>query len=175
MVVTDCAWSPVGQLQESQIQMASLQAALSLFDWSERLQRRPRYSGLLCTATKQSQTSAGDDFYLSSHPNIEIHSVKWCHISKCDSVFYYAFCTVHAIYQYLEIISSLSHPSVSHLLELLFVSGLFTGSVCISQSVKIPREPKQDVFVKIIHRLSDNPNARVVIIFANEDDIRWDE
>ncbi|MCJ8729444.1 hypothetical protein PDJAM_G00106410 [Pangasius djambal] len=46
------------------------------------------------------------------------------------------------------------------------------GSVCISQSVKIPREPKAGEFDKIIHRLVENPNARVVIIFANEDDIR---
>lgn len=48
----------------------------------------------------------------------------------------------------------------------------FTGSVCISQSVKIPREPKSGEFDKIIQRLGENPNARVVIIFANEDDIR---
>ncbi|XP_056316404.1 metabotropic glutamate receptor 4 isoform X1 [Danio aesculapii] len=46
------------------------------------------------------------------------------------------------------------------------------GSVCISQSVKIPREPKPEEFDKIIRRLGENPNARVVIIFANEDDIR---
>ncbi|CAM4627954.1 unnamed protein product [Leuciscus chuanchicus] len=46
------------------------------------------------------------------------------------------------------------------------------GSVCISQSVKIPREPKPGEFDKIIQRLGENPNARVVIIFANEDDIR---
>uniref|UniRef100_A0AAR2IKK1 G-protein coupled receptors family 3 profile domain-containing protein n=1 Tax=Pygocentrus nattereri TaxID=42514 RepID=A0AAR2IKK1_PYGNA len=46
------------------------------------------------------------------------------------------------------------------------------GGVCISQSVKIPREPKVGEFDKIIHRLGENPNARVVIIFANEDDIR---
>ncbi|XP_061894279.1 metabotropic glutamate receptor 4-like isoform X2 [Entelurus aequoreus] len=46
------------------------------------------------------------------------------------------------------------------------------GGVCISQSVKIPREPKQGEFDKVIRRLSENPNARVVIIFANEDDIR---
>jgi hypothetical protein len=44
--------------------------------------------------------------------------------------------------------------------------------VCISQSVKIPREPKPGEFDKIIKRLGENPNARVVIIFANEDDIR---
>lgn len=47
------------------------------------------------------------------------------------------------------------------------------GDLCISQSVKIPREPKPGEFDKVIRRLSENPNARVVIIFANEDDIRW--
>uniref|UniRef100_A0AAV2M6W9 Receptor ligand binding region domain-containing protein n=1 Tax=Knipowitschia caucasica TaxID=637954 RepID=A0AAV2M6W9_KNICA len=46
------------------------------------------------------------------------------------------------------------------------------GVVCISQSVKIPREPKPTEFDKVIRRLRENPNARVVIIFANEDDIR---
>uniref|UniRef100_A0A7N9B0E3 Glutamate receptor, metabotropic 4 n=1 Tax=Mastacembelus armatus TaxID=205130 RepID=A0A7N9B0E3_9TELE len=46
------------------------------------------------------------------------------------------------------------------------------GGLCISQSVKIPREPRAGEFDKIIRRLSENPNARVVIIFANEDDIR---
>ncbi|KAM9828498.1 metabotropic glutamate receptor 4-like isoform 2-T2 [Syngnathus typhle] len=46
------------------------------------------------------------------------------------------------------------------------------GDLCISQSVKIPREPKAGEFDKIIRRLSENPNARVVIIFANEDDIK---
>ncbi|KAK5894999.1 hypothetical protein CesoFtcFv8_011633 [Champsocephalus esox] len=46
------------------------------------------------------------------------------------------------------------------------------GDLCISQSVKIPREPRPGEFDKIIRRLSENPNARVVIIFANEDDIR---
>nr|XP_020472337.1 metabotropic glutamate receptor 4-like isoform X3 [Monopterus albus] len=46
------------------------------------------------------------------------------------------------------------------------------GGVCISQSVKIPREPKQGEFDKVIRRLKENPNARVVIIFANEDDIK---
>ncbi|KAL3978643.1 hypothetical protein ACER0C_019705 [Sarotherodon galilaeus] len=46
------------------------------------------------------------------------------------------------------------------------------GGVCISQSVKIPREPKQGEFDKVIRRLRENPNARVVILFANEDDIR---
>ncbi|XP_037831425.1 metabotropic glutamate receptor 4 [Kryptolebias marmoratus] len=46
------------------------------------------------------------------------------------------------------------------------------GGVCFSQSVKIPREPKLGEFDKVIRRLGENPNARVVILFANEDDIR---
>ncbi|XP_036386598.1 metabotropic glutamate receptor 4-like isoform X2 [Megalops cyprinoides] len=46
------------------------------------------------------------------------------------------------------------------------------GGVCIAQSVKIPREPKPGEFDKIIFRLRENPNARAVILFANEDDIR---
>ncbi|XP_008319060.1 metabotropic glutamate receptor 4 isoform X2 [Cynoglossus semilaevis] len=46
------------------------------------------------------------------------------------------------------------------------------GGVCVSQSVKIPREPKQGEFDKVIRRLKETSNARVVIIFANEDDIR---
>ncbi|KAF7711611.1 metabotropic glutamate receptor 4-like isoform X1 [Silurus meridionalis] len=46
------------------------------------------------------------------------------------------------------------------------------GHVCIAQTVKIPREPKLGEFDKIIHTLGENSNARVVIIFASEDDIR---
>ncbi|XP_045148751.1 metabotropic glutamate receptor 4 isoform X4 [Echinops telfairi] len=46
------------------------------------------------------------------------------------------------------------------------------GGVCIAQSVKIPREPKSGEFDKIIRRLLETSNARAVIIFANEDDIR---
>nr|KAF6362897.1 glutamate metabotropic receptor 4 [Pipistrellus kuhlii] len=46
------------------------------------------------------------------------------------------------------------------------------GGVCIAQSVKIPREPKPGEFDKIIRRLLETSNARGVIIFANEDDIR---
>lgn len=55
----------------------------------------------------------------------------------------------------------------------LFFFRFVLGGLCISQSVKIPREPRAGEFDKIIRRLSENPNARVVIIFANEDDIRW--
>ncbi|XP_034270529.1 metabotropic glutamate receptor 4 isoform X2 [Pantherophis guttatus] len=46
------------------------------------------------------------------------------------------------------------------------------GSVCVAQSVKIPREPKEGEFDKIIRRLLETSNARAVIIFANEDDIK---
>nr|XP_046153421.1 metabotropic glutamate receptor 8-like isoform X3 [Oncorhynchus gorbuscha] len=47
-----------------------------------------------------------------------------------------------------------------------------TGGVCIAQSLKIPREPKSGEFDKIIMRLLETSNARAVIMFANEDDIR---
>ncbi|XP_067284653.1 glutamate receptor, metabotropic 8a isoform X1 [Pseudorasbora parva] len=47
-----------------------------------------------------------------------------------------------------------------------------TGGVCIAQSLKIPREPRPGEFDKIIRRLLETPNARAVIMFANEDDIR---
>ncbi|XP_025907450.1 metabotropic glutamate receptor 8, partial [Nothoprocta perdicaria] len=46
------------------------------------------------------------------------------------------------------------------------------GGVCIAQSLKIPREPRPGEFDKIIKRLLETPNARAVIMFANEDDIR---
>ncbi|XP_060633751.1 metabotropic glutamate receptor 8 isoform X4 [Anolis sagrei] len=46
------------------------------------------------------------------------------------------------------------------------------GGVCIAQSLKIPREPRPGEFDKIIKRLMETPNARAVIMFANEDDIR---
>ncbi|XP_055794096.1 metabotropic glutamate receptor 8-like isoform X3 [Salvelinus fontinalis] len=47
-----------------------------------------------------------------------------------------------------------------------------TGGVCIAQSLKIPREPKPGEFDKITMRLLETSNARAVIMFANEDDIR---
>uniref|UniRef100_A0A4W5KCN3 Glutamate receptor, metabotropic 6a n=1 Tax=Hucho hucho TaxID=62062 RepID=A0A4W5KCN3_9TELE len=46
------------------------------------------------------------------------------------------------------------------------------GGLCIAQSIKIPREPKPGEFDKIIKRLMETSNARGVIIFANEDDIK---
>ncbi|CAM4718619.1 unnamed protein product [Leuciscus chuanchicus] len=46
------------------------------------------------------------------------------------------------------------------------------GGLCIAQSMKIPREPKLGEFDKIIKRLMETPNARGVIIFAHEDDIK---
>ncbi|KAI3366413.1 hypothetical protein L3Q82_000568 [Scortum barcoo] len=50
----------------------------------------------------------------------------------------------------------------------LFIS----GGVCIAQSLKIPREPRPGEFDKIIRRLLETSNARAIIMFANEDDIR---
>ncbi|TTB56404.1 Metabotropic glutamate receptor 8 [Bagarius yarrelli] len=46
------------------------------------------------------------------------------------------------------------------------------GGLCIAQSMKIPRDPKPGEFDKIIKRLMETPNARGIIIFANEDDIK---
>ncbi|TRY66534.1 hypothetical protein DNTS_015914 [Danionella cerebrum] len=46
------------------------------------------------------------------------------------------------------------------------------GGLCIAQSIKIPREPRPGEFDKIIKRLMETSNARGVIIFANEDDIK---
>ncbi|MBN3274603.1 GRM8 protein, partial [Polyodon spathula] len=46
------------------------------------------------------------------------------------------------------------------------------GGLCIAQSLKIPRDPKPGEFDKIIKRLMETSNARGIIIFANEDDIR---
>ncbi|XP_026858838.2 glutamate receptor, metabotropic 6b [Electrophorus electricus] len=46
------------------------------------------------------------------------------------------------------------------------------GGLCIAQSIRIPREPRPGEFDKIIKRLMETSNARVVIIFANEDDIK---
>ncbi|XP_028669161.1 LOW QUALITY PROTEIN: glutamate receptor, metabotropic 6a [Erpetoichthys calabaricus] len=46
------------------------------------------------------------------------------------------------------------------------------GGLCIAQSLKIPREPKPGEFDKIIKRLMETSNARGIIMFANEDDIK---
>ena len=66
---------------------------------------------------------------------------------------------------------SLSSSSLSLSLYLSLYPS-FSGGVCIAQSLKIPREPKSGEFFKIIDRLMETPNARAVIMFANEDDIR---
>ncbi|XP_029470625.1 metabotropic glutamate receptor 6-like [Rhinatrema bivittatum] len=46
------------------------------------------------------------------------------------------------------------------------------GGVCIAQSLKIPREPRPGEYDKVIKRLLETSNARGIIIFANEDDIK---
>jgi len=48
----------------------------------------------------------------------------------------------------------------------------YSGGLCIAQAIKIPREPRPGEFDKIIKRLMETSNARGVIIFANEDDIK---
>ncbi|XP_037109737.1 metabotropic glutamate receptor 8-like isoform X1 [Syngnathus acus] len=47
-----------------------------------------------------------------------------------------------------------------------------SGGVCIAQALKIPREPKAGEFDRMVLRLLETPNARAVVTFANEDDIR---
>ncbi|XP_041955224.1 glutamate receptor, metabotropic 6a [Alosa sapidissima] len=46
------------------------------------------------------------------------------------------------------------------------------GGLCIAQSIKIPRDPKPGEYDKAIKRLMETSNARGVIIFASEDDIK---
>ncbi|KTF88148.1 hypothetical protein cypCar_00003113 [Cyprinus carpio] len=46
------------------------------------------------------------------------------------------------------------------------------GNYGESGSIKIPREPREGEFDKVIKRLMETSNARGVIIFANEDDIK---
>lgn len=59
--------------------------------------------------------------------------------------------------------------------NVIFSNVCGTGGLCIAQSIKIPREPRPGEFEKIIKRLMETSNARGVIIFANEDDIKWVE
>ncbi|XP_058700685.1 metabotropic glutamate receptor 7 isoform X3 [Poecile atricapillus] len=48
------------------------------------------------------------------------------------------------------------------------------GGLCIAQSLKIPqdRKDKSIDFDKIIRQLLETPNARAIVIFANDEDIR---
>uniref|UniRef100_A0A7M4F4H2 Glutamate metabotropic receptor 7 n=1 Tax=Crocodylus porosus TaxID=8502 RepID=A0A7M4F4H2_CROPO len=49
-----------------------------------------------------------------------------------------------------------------------------TGGLCIAQSLKIPqdRKDKNIDFDKIIKQLLETPNARAIVIFANDEDIK---
>lgn len=62
--------------------------------------------------------------------------------------------------------------SVLFIKYLFFLPLSLSGGVCIAQSLRIPREPRPGEFDKLILRLVETPNARAVIMFANEDDIR---
>ncbi|XP_054626050.1 metabotropic glutamate receptor 7-like [Dunckerocampus dactyliophorus] len=46
------------------------------------------------------------------------------------------------------------------------------GGICISQSLKIPHNPKLEDYDKAIQQLLETQHSRAVIIFANEEDIR---
>lgn len=65
----------------------------------------------------------------------------------------------------------MSRVAVKLIKRILSLPGI-AGGVCIAQSLKIPREPRPGEFDKIIRRLLETSNARAIIMFANEDDIR---
>ncbi|KAK2851547.1 hypothetical protein Q5P01_007823 [Channa striata] len=46
------------------------------------------------------------------------------------------------------------------------------GGICIAQSLKIPHNPKQEDYDKVIQQLLETQHSRAVIVFANEEDIR---
>ncbi|KAJ8264799.1 hypothetical protein COCON_G00138980 [Conger conger] len=46
------------------------------------------------------------------------------------------------------------------------------GGICIAQSLKIPSDRQDEDFDKIIRQLLETPNARAVVIFASDEDIR---
>ncbi|NXS59848.1 GRM7 protein, partial [Brachypteracias leptosomus] len=48
------------------------------------------------------------------------------------------------------------------------------GGLCIAQSLKIPQDRKDKIidFDKIIKQLLETPNARAIVIFANDEDIK---
>ena len=48
----------------------------------------------------------------------------------------------------------------------------FIPGVCISVSLRIPRELKEDTFYQLLRDLSRNAKARAVVMFVNEDNIR---
>lgn len=67
---------------------------------------------------------------------------------------------------------------VFHFLGYLTLAGLCplpvsSGGICIAQSVKVPHDNSPAVFDKIIRLLLDNQQARAVILFTSDEDIRW--
>ena len=46
------------------------------------------------------------------------------------------------------------------------------SGICISKSLKIPREVRPDTFSKILVELSETSKAKVVVMFVNEDNCR---
>lgn len=50
---------------------------------------------------------------------------------------------------------------------------LVLGGICIAQSLKIPHEHTQADFDKIIRHLLDTRQARAIVLFAGDEDIRY--
>lgn len=48
----------------------------------------------------------------------------------------------------------------------------FFSGICISKSLKIPREATTEFFTKILGELLETAKARVVVMFVNEDNSR---
>lgn len=48
----------------------------------------------------------------------------------------------------------------------------FFPGICISKSLKIPREATTEFFTKILSELLETAKARVVVMFVNEDNSR---
>ncbi|KAK3558400.1 hypothetical protein QTP86_018004 [Hemibagrus guttatus] len=107
-----------------------------------------------------------------------VMAMGWNYVSTLASEGNYGESGVEAFVQISRetgTVPRISSDSTSILtsVKLLVYRKCGSGSgVCIAQSLKIPREPRPGEFDKIISRLLETPNARAIIMFANEDDIR---
>ncbi|KAJ8377486.1 hypothetical protein AAFF_G00259540 [Aldrovandia affinis] len=46
------------------------------------------------------------------------------------------------------------------------------GGICVAQFLKIPSNRREEDFDRIVRQLLDTPNSRVIVTFANDEDIR---
>ncbi|XP_034021510.1 metabotropic glutamate receptor 6-like [Thalassophryne amazonica] len=97
-----------------------------------------------------------------------VKALGWNYVSTLASEGNYGESGVDA---FIQISREAGSTALSRVNVSFFLSSV-SGGVCIAQSVKIPREPTDGEFDKIVKRLMETSNARGVIIFANEDDIR---